>query len=77
MRLCSELSQAESNPRHCKAEVGLSMLSRQAREASEEDGLEPGTSGVRAADQGGEPHMNAAPQVPGPGPIVLSPSLSK
>jgi D-serine deaminase-like pyridoxal phosphate-dependent protein len=27
MRLCSELSQAESNPRHCKAEVGLSMLS--------------------------------------------------
>jgi hypothetical protein len=38
-------------------------VARQAREASEEDGLEPGTSGVRAADQGGEPHMNAAPQV--------------
>jgi hypothetical protein len=28
MRLCSELSQAESNPRHCKAEVGLSIWSR-------------------------------------------------
>src|SRR5262245_53935821 len=27
MRLCSDLSQAESNPRHCKAEVGLSILS--------------------------------------------------
>src|SRR6516225_3145530 len=27
MRLCSELSQAESNPRHCKAEVGLSIWS--------------------------------------------------
>src|SRR5262249_58539001 len=25
MRLCSELSQAESNPRQCKAEVGLSI----------------------------------------------------
>lgn len=28
MRLCSELSQAESNPRHCKAEVGLSIWSK-------------------------------------------------
>jgi hypothetical protein len=27
MRLCSELSQAESNRRHCKAEVGLSIWS--------------------------------------------------
>src|SRR5215470_6081490 len=27
MRLCSELSQAESNPRQCKAGVGLSIWS--------------------------------------------------
>src|SRR5687767_14433695 len=29
MRLCSELSQAEGNPRHCKAGVGLSIWSRE------------------------------------------------
>src|SRR5262245_32543990 len=35
MRLCSELSQAESNPLRCKAEVGLSMFSKMAEPRSE------------------------------------------
>ena len=30
MRLCVELSHAQRNPRRCKAEVGLSILSRKA-----------------------------------------------
>ena len=63
MRLCSELSQVQSNPRQCKAEVGLSIWSsrRDARavsavghQAHDAPWGRVGDDGTRRRQRGGE-----------------------